>query len=65
MKTQEHNKTELAELNVKIEEQLVKDLETMSENSGLSKEDLVAIAIKRFRSSHADYMGINLDYPWF
>lgn len=63
MKTQEHNKTELAELNVKIEEQLVKDLETMSENSGLSKEDLVAIAIKRFRSSHADYMGINLDYP--
>ena len=63
MKTQEHNKTELAQLNVEIEAQLISDLETMSTNSGLSKEDLVAIAIKRFRSSHADYMGIDLDYP--
>lgn len=63
MKTQEHNKTELAQLDVKIEAQLIKDLETMSTNSGLSKEDLVAIAIKRFRSSHADYMGFDLDYP--
>tara|TARA_B100001971_G_scaffold214585_1_gene252933 strand:- start:135528 stop:135719 length:192 start_codon:yes stop_codon:yes gene_type:complete len=63
MKTQEHNKTELKELTVKIEAKLIQDLETMSSNSGLSMEDLVAIAIKRFRSSHADYMGIDLDYP--
>jgi hypothetical protein len=63
MKSQEHNKTELKELKVKIEAGLIKDLETMSQNSGLPVEDLVAIAIKRFRSSHADYMGIDLDYP--
>jgi hypothetical protein len=63
MKTQEHNKTDLSELRVKIEAGLIKDLETMAQNSGLSIEDLVAIAIKRFRSSHADYMGIDLDYP--
>lgn len=63
MKTQEHNKTELKELKVKIEAQLIDDLETMAKNSTLPIEDLVAIAIKRFRSSHADYMGIDLDYP--
>ena len=62
MKTQEHNKGELAELAVKIEEQLVKDLDTMAKNSGMSVDELVTIAIKRFRSSHADYMGIKLDY---
>ena len=63
MKTQEHNKGELAELTVNIEAQLVKDLETMQENSGISIDELVVVAIKRFRSSHADYMGIKLDYP--
>lgn len=63
MKTQEYNQGDLAELNAKIEKQLVDDLKTMSENSGLSVDDLVAVAVKRFRSSHADYMGINLDYP--
>ncbi len=35
----------------------------MSENSEMSVDDIVAVAIKRFRSSHADYMGIKLDYP--
>lgn len=63
MKGQEHNVTELGDLSVKIELNIIKDLETMSENSGLSKDDLVVIALKRFRSSHADYMGINLDFP--
>ncbi|MCO4753431.1 MAG: hypothetical protein KC478_03065 [Bacteriovoracaceae bacterium] len=63
MKSQQHNQGELRELNVEIETQLLDDLETMSKNSGLAKDELVAIAIKRFRSSHADYMGIDLDYP--
>lgn len=63
MKSQKHNEGELKELKVKIEAQLIEDLEKMSENSGLPIEELVTIAIKRFRSSHADYMGINLDYP--
>ena len=63
MKTQKHNQGELTELKVKIEKQLVADLELMSKNSHVPVEDLVAIAIKRFRSSHADYMEIKLDYP--
>lgn len=63
MKTQKHNEGELAELSIKIEAQLVEDLKTMSENSNMPIEDLVAVAIKRFRSSHADYMGIKLDFP--
>lgn len=63
MKTQKYNEGELAELKVNIEKQLTEDLQTMSENSGLSIDDLVAVAVKRFRSSHADYMGIDLDYP--
>lgn len=63
MKTQKYNQGELAELKVNIEKQLTEDLKTMSENSGLSVDDLVAVAVKRFRSSHADYMGIDLDFP--
>ena len=63
MKDQKHNDTELAELSVKIEKGMVTDLEKMSKNSGLSQDDIVVIALKRFRSSHADYMGIDLDYP--
>lgn len=63
MKSQKHNQGELKELKVEIEAQLIEDLEKMSKNSGLPVEELVAISIKRFRSSHADYMGIDLDYP--
>ncbi|MBG60171.1 MAG: hypothetical protein CMJ16_06920 [Peredibacter sp.] len=63
MKSQQHNQGELTELTVNIESQLFEDLEKMSKNSGLPIDELVAIAVKRFRSSHADYMGIDLDYP--
>ena len=63
MKTQSHNHGELKELKVEVEKEIVEDLELMSKNSGIKVEDLVAIAIKRFRSSHADYMAIKLDYP--
>lgn len=63
MKNQNYNQGELAELKVNIEKQLTEDLEKMSENSGLSVDELVAVAIKRFRTHHADYMGIDLDYP--
>ena len=63
MKSQKHNTGELAKLEVEIEKKLIEDLQTMSKNSELSIDDLVAIAVKRFNSSHADYMGIDLDYP--
>lgn len=63
MKGQKHNDGELGELAVKIEQKLINDLKTMSENSELSQDEIVAVALKRFRSSHADYMGIDLDFP--
>ncbi|MAZ49273.1 MAG: hypothetical protein CME65_11985 [Halobacteriovoraceae bacterium] len=63
MKSQKHNQGETAELKVQIEKNLIEDLQTMSKNSDIPIEDIVAIAIKRFKSSHADYMGIKLDYP--
>jgi hypothetical protein len=63
MRTQEHNTGELSELKVEIEAQLCKDLKLMEENSGINQAELVAIAIKRFRSCHADYMGVKVDFP--
>lgn len=63
MKDQKHNDGELGALEVKIEKKMIGDLEIMSKNSGLSQDDIVIIALKRFRSSHADYMGIDLDFP--
>lgn len=63
MKTQKHNEGELKELTVKVEKKVAEDFEKMSENSGLSIDELVTIALKRFRSSHADYMDIKVDYP--
>jgi allophanate hydrolase subunit 1 len=63
MKSQKHNVGELVELTVKIEKQLAADLETMVSHSELSKDEIVVIALKRFRSAHADYMDVKLDYP--
>lgn len=63
MRSQKHNDGEVAELNVQIDAQLIKDLDTMSKNSEMPVEELVAIAIKRFRSAHADYMGVRVDFP--
>lgn len=56
MKSQKHNEGQLKEITVKIEEQVVKDLELMSKNTGMPAADIVVIALKRFRSSHLDYM---------
>ena len=63
MKSQKHNEGELKEITLKLEVELIKDLKKMAENSGMPENDLVAIALKRFRSSHADYLGHKLDYP--
>lgn len=59
MKSQKHNQGELKELKIKIEKEVADSLEIMSKNSKLSIDDLVVIAIKRFRSSHMDYLGKN------
>jgi hypothetical protein len=55
MRSQKHNEGELKELKVKIEKEVVLAFENMSNNSGMSMEELVVIALKRFKSSHADY----------
>jgi len=57
MKSQKHNEGELKELKVNIEKEIVESVSVMAENSHLSIEDIVVIALKRFRASHNDYMG--------
>ncbi len=57
MKSQKHNSGDLAPLNVNIEKSVVESLEIMCKNSDLSRDEIVVIALKRFISSHADYMG--------
>lgn len=57
MKTQKHNEGELSELSVKIESKVVESVECMAKNSRLTKEEIVVIALKRFITSHSDYMG--------
>jgi hypothetical protein len=59
MKTQEHNKGELAELRVEIEKDVIEAFKVMSEKTEMPLADLVVIALKRFKSSHNDYMGRN------
>jgi hypothetical protein len=56
MKSQVHNQGELKEIKVKIESQVAEDLELMSKNTGIPADDIVVIALKRFRSSHLDYL---------
>jgi fructose-1,6-bisphosphatase/sedoheptulose 1,7-bisphosphatase-like protein len=56
MKSQVHNQGELKEIKVKIEAQVAEDLALMSKNTGMPADDIVVIALKRFRSSHLDYL---------
>jgi len=55
MKTQSQNQGELKELKVMIEKEVVESFERMTKASNISIEDLVVIALKRYRSSHSDW----------
>lgn len=57
MKSQKHNEGKLKELTVNVEEDVVTAIEAMSKNSGMSVDEIVVIALKRFRAHHADYEG--------
>ena len=57
MKSQAHNQGELKGLSVSIEKDVVDSFEQMANNSGISIDELVVIALKRFRASHSDYLG--------
>ena len=56
MKSQKHNQGDVKEITVKIETKVVEDLELMAKNTGMPVSDIVVIALKRFRSSHLDYL---------
>jgi hypothetical protein len=56
MKSQKHNQGELKEITVKIEKDVAEDFELMVKNTSIPLADLVVIALKRFRSSHYDYL---------
>ncbi|MBC7428926.1 MAG: hypothetical protein H7336_09965 [Bacteriovorax sp.] len=55
MKSQTQNQGELKELKVKVEKEVVESFERMTKASGLTIDDLVVIAMKRYRSSHSDW----------
>ena len=57
MKSQDHNQGELAKLEVMIEHKVVEKISQMSEHTKIPLDDLVVIALKRFCSSHNDYLG--------
>lgn len=56
MKSQIHNQGELKKLEIEIEKDVVESFEKMAQKSNIKLEDLVVVALKRFRSSHSDYM---------
>ena len=62
MKGQKHNEGELKEVTIKIEKKVAEDLEIMSQNSKMSMDEIVVIALKRFKTSHGDYMGDKLSF---
>ncbi len=57
MKTQKHNEGELKSLTVNIEKDVVESIERMTKHSGLSTDEIVVVALKRFRSSHSELEG--------
>ena len=58
MKSQKHNQGELRLLSVKIEKEVVQAIEHMAEYTKRPVDELVVIALKRFCSSHTDYLGL-------
>ncbi len=55
MKNQPQNKTDLKEMTVKLEKDVVEAFERMSKQTGTPLADLVVIAMKRFRVAHSDW----------
>ena len=55
MKTQEYNKGDLKELKIMIDKETVECFERMAKHTKTPIQDLIVIAMKRFRSSHGDF----------
>lgn len=57
MKGQVHNQGPLEELKVKIEKSVIEDVKKMADKGGMTIDELVVIALKRYRSRHTDLLG--------
>ncbi len=57
MKNEKSNQESHVKLTLSIEKELALVLTTMSKNSGMSEDEIVTIALKRFRASHAELEG--------
>ncbi|MBT3979862.1 MAG: hypothetical protein HOE90_00835 [Bacteriovoracaceae bacterium] len=56
MRSQKHNQGELKELKVKIESEIVDCIHLMADKSEMSIDEIVVIALKRYRSRHSDLL---------
>tara|TARA_Y100001970_G_scaffold46684_1_gene58923 strand:- start:2331 stop:2660 length:330 start_codon:yes stop_codon:yes gene_type:complete len=56
IKGQIHNKGELTSLELNIESHVVKKIEEMASNTDYSVDEIAVIALKRFISSHCDFL---------
>jgi hypothetical protein len=54
MKDQVYNKGELKELKAMIDKNVAESAVRMAANQGIPLEDLIVIALQRYRSSHLD-----------
>ena len=61
MKDQKHNFGELAKLEVQIEKKLLESIQSMAEKCGCPLDEIVAMALKRYRVSHSDLENKNPD----
>jgi len=57
MKSQKHNQGELKKVTVTIEKDVADALEIMAKNGKMTVDDIVVIALKRYRSSHSELEG--------
>ena len=58
-KSQKQNQGELKELKVNIEKDVVESFEEMAQITNMTLDDIVVVALKRFRASHCDYLDSN------
>ncbi len=59
MRSQKHNQGELKELKIQGEKLVIECFELMAKNTGISVDELVIIAMKRFQSAHIDYQKLS------
>ena len=59
MKSQKHNLGEVQQLSVNIDKKVVDTIQAMSQTTGIKVDELVVIALKRYISSHCDFLNLS------